>query len=327
MAVSEVFADGVRPKWSPGLNAVGIPKFTSVASWLATGTYGWLPSAQGSGCLDLRGSVTDFTSALASEIARFSCAAYESLLDAGPPAAAARSLGWTLVRHYYATFYCAHALLRIAGTSLTYLSASVVTDLNKVAGQYLGVSPQLVSGLYLVGVDSVNRNLVNLKLISGGKGGSHEEMWGHFLQLLADVENSIVLSQGQIPSALQAVQIFTQLRTSLCSQGKNNGAWPSSIRNAVNYRHDYGVWYPYSRSAKQAEDLVKRMKNWSQLDGPGVVIWSATDDLSKFVDICNVVTHFMTSALNDIAKRATTSGKSFVDRYPFKLLRLRQIAP
>lgn len=327
MAASEVFADGVRPRWAPGLNAVGIPKFKSVASWLETGTYGWLPSTQGSGSLDLRGSVTDFTSALASEITRFSCAAYESLLDSGPPAAASRSLGWTLVRHYYATFYSAHALLRLAGTSLTYLSASVVTDLNKVAGQYLGVSPQLVSGLYLVGVDSANRNVVNLKLISSSKGGSHEEMWSHFLQLLADVENSILLSQGQIPGAIQAVKVSTLLRKSLCSQGKNNGAWPSSVRNSVNYRHDYGVWYPYSKSAKQAEDLLKRMKNWSQLDGSGVLIGSATDDLGKFVDICNVVTHFMTSALKDVAKRATASGKSFVDRYPFKLLRLRQVTP
>lgn len=327
MGVSEVFADGVRPKWPPGLNAVGVPKFTSVASWLATGTYGWLPSAQGSGCLDLRGSVTDFTSALASEITRFSCAAYESLLDAGPPETALRSLGWTLVRHYYATFYSAHALLRIAGTSLTYLSASVVTDLNKVAGQYLGVSPQLISGLYLVGVDTLNRNVVSLKPISSGKGGSHEEMWGYFLQLLADIENSILSSQGHISSALQAVQVSKSLRISLCSQGKNNGAWPSSIRNAVNYRHDYGVWYPYSRSAKQAEDLVKRMKNWSQLDSPSVLIGGATDDLSKFVDLCNIVTQFMTGALKDVSKRATSSGKSFVDRYPFKLLRLRQVTP
>lgn len=327
MAVSDVFADGVRPKWPPGLNTVGTPKFTSVAAWLATGTYGWLPSAQGGGCLDLRGSVTDFTSALASEIARFSCAAYESLLDAGPPGSATRSLGWPLVRHYYATFYSAHALLRIASTSLTYLSASVVTDLNKVAGQYLGVSPQLVSGLYLVGVDSLNRNQVNLKPVSSGKGGSHEDMWSYFLKFLADIENSILLSQGQIPSALQAVQVFTSLRTNLCSQGKNNGAWPSSVRNAVNYRHDYGVWYPYTRSAREAEDLAKRMKNWSQLDSPCVLSGAATDDLSKFIDTCNVVNQLMTHALKDVAKRATTSGKSFVDRYPFKLLRLRQVAP
>lgn len=322
--VGAAFADALRPRWSPGLNNVKRPEFHSIESWLIKGTFGWLPAASGTARLDVRGSGIALTGALASEISRFSCAAYESLMDANPPGASPKALGWPLIRHYYATFYCAHALLRIAGDSLTFVSATTVTALNRVGGQYLGVSPQLTAGLYKIKPDRNSPNVIELTKISAGSGGSHEELWKQFLDFLTEIENSIVLTQGQVPAAIDAVRVSTQLRTHLCRQGKGNGAWPSGIRNSLNYRHEHGVWYPYTKKVQSCTDLATRLQQWKPGSPQGFDIGPTRDDLTCFADTCNVVAQLLTASLSDISFRSPQKGKSFVDNFPFKLLRQQQ---
>lgn len=323
--VTAAFADGLRPKWLSGLNTIGAPKYKSVAEWLQKGTYGWLPTmSSGVNRLDISGSGTGLTDAVASEISRFSCAAYESLLDSLPEDMPTRSLGWPLVRHYYATFYCAHALLRINGISLTYVPAQIAANLNQIGSQYIGYSPQISSGLYLIEREPGQPNVISLTKLSAG-GGSHEDMWKRFLAFLVETENSIISSQGSLPAAQAAVKISKELRAQLCRQGKNDGAWPSTVRNAINYRQDYGVWYPYSRKVEFATDLINRMTRWQPADPLGFEIGGTKDELLCFTDICNVVTQILTSALQDISARSPYAGRSFVDRHAFKLLRHRQI--
>ncbi|MCE3605549.1 hypothetical protein LXA47_18350 [Massilia sp. P8910] len=322
--VGATFADALRPRWAAGLNTVKRPEFPSIESWLIKGTFGWLPAASGSARLDVRGSGIALTGALASEISRFSCAAYESLINDNPPGASTKALGWPLIRHYYATFYCAHALLRIAGDSLTYVSATTISTLNRVGGQYLGISPQLTAGLYQIKADRNSPNVIELTKISAGSGGSHEELWKQFLDFLIELENTIVLTQGQVPVAIDAVRVSTQLRTHLCRQGKGNGAWPSGIRNSLNYRHEHGVWYPYTKKAQSSADLAARLHRWKPGSQHSFEIGPTRDDLTCFADTCNVITQLLTASLSDIALRSPQRGKSFVDHFPFKLLRQQQ---
>lgn len=264
--------------------------------------------------------------AMANEIARFSCATYESLLDAVPGDHSDRALGWALVRYYYATFYAAHALLRISGKSVTMISQQTATLLNSVGGQYLGVSPGVVSGLHLVEMDSTNGHRALIRKIGSNNGGSHEEMWKLFLQLLIELEDQLILTQGRSQDALDAVDILTELRKQLCRRGKNNGAWLSSVRNELNYRQEHGVWYPYKVTDKAATALFSRMQRWVPNAADGYEIGKVKDDLGCFVDSCNVLTRLLTAALCDLSGRAVRARSSFVDRKPFKLLRLRNIA-
>lgn len=322
-AAEVAFADGLRHKWAPGLNAIESFRFNNVESWLTTGTYSWVSASPGSFTLDLRGGSADLTDSLASEISRFSCAAYESLLDSSPPEDAVRSLGWSLVRHYYASFYCAHALMRIAGSSLNHLSGETTSLLNRIGSQYLGASPQIFSGLYQIERTSQNNDIITFRKVSSGNGGSHEDMWSLFLSLLLEVETLVIRSQGQTPGALEAVRISSELRKVLCTNGRANGGWASSVRNAINYRHDYGIWYPYQKRQNTCTELSTRMNRWRPDDPRGLEIGSSTDDLEKFSDICNVISRLLTASLKDIAHRSPKAGKNFVDRYPFKLLRIR----
>lgn len=321
----EFFADILRARWVGGLHKVTTPKIQGVEMWLQSGAYVWLPNNAGSVRLDISTTRDTLAEALASEVARFACATYESLLDALPTEEGDRALSWSLVRHYYATFYAGHALLRLSGSSVTMLSPQTVSKLNKVGGQYLGMSPQLVSGLYLIQVDHSDPSKVELTKIGGGPGGSHEEMWKLFLDLVSSVEGQLILNQGQSQEALAAVRILTELRQQLCKQGKNNGAWLSTVRNNLNYRHEYGVWYPYGVTSKFAANVSKRMSRWKPGHANGYEIGKSHDDLECFVDTCNVMARLLTCALDDLAQRALKTKGSFVDRKPFKLLRLRNL--
>jgi hypothetical protein len=150
-------------------------------------------------------------------------------------------------------------------------------------------------------------------------------MWRLFLNLVRHVENEIVRTQGHSADALSAVAVLTNLRGQLCQQGLNNGAWLSTVRNNLNYRQDYGVWYPYSVTSRFAADLLNRMSRWTPGDANGYGIGPASCDLAGFVDACNVVSKLLTSALADVARRAPSPQRSFVGRKPFKLLRLRNL--
>lgn len=324
--VGELFADLLRLRWVNGLSKVTTPTLVGVESWLTSGAFSWLPSPAGEVLLDVSNNTDSFAEAIASEVSRFSCATYESLLDAEPGPHANRALGWALVRYYYATFYAAHALLRISGQSVTMISAKTASKLNIVGGQYLGMSPGITAGLHLVRVNPHNRSRVSIYKIGGGGGGSHEEMWKLFLDLVVELEEQLILTQGQSQDALNASQTLTDLRKQLCRRGKNNGSWLSSVRNDLNYRHDYGVWYPYKVTSRVALSLITRMQRWL----PGAVdeyeIGWGSDELGCFVDSCNVMARLLTAALSDLSMRSRKTRYGFVDRQPFKLLRLRNVA-
>ena len=294
-----------------------------VEHWLAAGQFSWRSAGTNGALLQLAGP-GHFATALAAEISRFSCAAYESMLDSAPATLAPRSLAWPMVRHYYAVFYCAHALLRAGGRSITFLSSATVAKLNQLAGQYLGVSPQLTGGAYCVSYQAASGD-VDVAKLSGAAGGSHEEMWKEFLALLREIENILLTLGASNATAKVASDLCAALRASLTSQGKVNGAWLSAVRNSLNYRQEHGVWFPYSRKKSACDALTARLLQWHSQPAGGLAISTTKDDLVRAADMCNVVSHLLTATLSDLARRAPAKGKSFVDRAPFRLLRGRGV--
>lgn len=322
--VASAFADGVRLQWPKSINNVCKPKFTSVENWLLTGNYTWHASAPKLIILGHSVKHTDFTEALASEASRFSCAAYESLLDAEPPEPSVKSLGWQCIRHYYATFYIAHALMRLTGSSLTYVSSDTAKFMNKIGGQYLGVFPQMSSGLYSLQRDNTNQNLILLQHLSSG-GGSHQDMWKVFLKLLVTIESSILKALGPIPSAMHAISVSEGIRKALCQRGNNDGGWTSTVRNAINYRQEYGLWYPYTKKMPYYKQAATRLRRWQPSDPEGFDLQPTGNEVEGLADVCAFLSHLLITILKDISARAPDSRSCFVDRGAFKLLRHRSI--
>lgn len=322
--IASAFADGVRTKWASSINVIRKPDYKSVEDWLLRGNYSWVACTPKLMTLGHSIRHTDFTEALASEVSRFSCAAYESLLGAEPSDVLSKSLGWQCIRHYYAAFYIAHALLRITGCSLTYIASSTASTMSRVAGQYLGVAPQISGGLYLLKRGDTDQDTVTLQQLSTG-GGSHQDMWRTFLQLLLNIENAILGALGQIPSAMEAIEISGKLRQILCKHGNNDGGWASTVRNAINYRQDFGIWYPYTKKPKYYQHASSRLRRWKPTDPNGFDIEPSGGEVEGLADVCSVLSQLLMATLKDISARAPDSRTCFVDRGTFKFLRQRSV--
>lgn len=319
----QAFADGIRHKWVSGINDIQVPAFRSIEDWLVRGAYVWKTATAAKVSLAVSLGRDAMTDAVASEISRFSCASYESLLDASPPAGRDRALGWQLIRHYYSAFFAAHALLRVGGISLNFFSGDIAATLNKLGGQYLGVSPGITRGLYCIRRDVSDPTEVTMERLSTG-GGTHEDMWSILLGFLKDVEASIISNMGQHPATLAAVDVSSKLRAQLCNEGRNNGAWPSLMRNSINYKQEYGVWYPYD-SAKVLKCTTAILPRWKPTDIRGFDFSSKPRELVALAEICNVLSHMLTATLKDISNRSPKARSCFVDRGPFKLLKSNHI--
>lgn len=322
---ARVFADGVRPEWAYGINDISSFNYDGVEDWLSKANYAWVSSGSNTHRIDISGCRADYTNALACEIARFSCATYESMLNASPPGHDSRSIGWMLVRHYYAIFYAAHALLRVSGKAVIFLSDATCRRMAMIGGQYLGMAPKVPKGTYLVSVDKSNKSLLEIECISAGNGGSHAELWKQFLTLMLNLENSIVLSYGNSAAGQNAIALMKKLRAQLCSRGKTDGSWPSMVRNTLNYKHGHGVWFPYKRTKKECVDLATRLEKWYPKLGREVEMENTSDELEQFADCCNVMAYFLTTALVDLSSRCTSQRKSFVDQHVLKMLRQHKL--
>lgn len=319
--VADIIRDVARTNWLPHLNSVTVSSFKSIEDWLSKGNYVWHPSPQGSALLEVVGDQKDLAQAYASEISRFSCASYETLLDINSNK---RSMGWQLIQQYYSAFFCAHALLRVNGTAITFLSDKTCTLLNKLGATYLSFSPKLSSGVYQIEYSRAPNP--TLKIIKpSSSSGSHVEMWTVLLNYLNNLENSIILNFGTHTPAMTAVSFLQSISNVLTQSPYSHGGWASSFRSAVNYRHEHYVWYPHTKPSNYYAEITDSLRLWAPNNKQFMQPLLRKDDVTKFIFVCNSLNHILTSILDDISKRSPKPRYSFVDRKPFRILRENKI--
>ncbi|MCE2725129.1 MAG: hypothetical protein ACK5YU_13700 [Burkholderiales bacterium] len=310
----------MREKWLTGLNQVKNVKTPGVAEWLKTGTYSWdFDAATSEYLLRIPRGDQSLSTAFAAEISRFSCAAFQSMLDAEVSARSLKSLAWPLVKDYYGAFYSGHAILRLTGRSITYIPTDLIHTLNKTASMYFGVNPQMKPGQYHL-IFEKSAEVIRIKN-TGSNGGSHEDMWRTLVAEAVSLENSILAKFGGGGVAGAAIVLLSKLRGELCFAGKHNGAWLSSVRNAINYRHDYGVWFPQAMKPNDASAIRSKISGWSQSAcGVDALGTSKQHDLVRHVVVCNAMGGVLRALLQDLVNRAPVPTKCFVAAKPFRLL-------
>lgn len=182
---------------------------------------------------------------------RLSIASFESAAVSHRPADP-RSCAWQFIAYYYAGYFAANALMRLCGYACTNLSALECAEINQQALLY-GVggtseANKLAAGLYYSRFDPKGDELVHLSLV-GGKGGVHIQFWIAFMRFLQDLKKSIK-NDRSLPTVDRnaALAELDELVHGLQREGTDTGAWLSEVRNAVNYRFDYGLWYPYENN-------------------------------------------------------------------------------
>lgn len=317
-------ADGIRLRWIPGLNTVGRVPSSTLPEQLTQAAFAVAACVPGSSVTfhlpTVPGTVP---TAFAAEINRFSSASFETVAGARSSPGLERSLGCPLIRCYYGAFFAAHALLRITGESITYVPQALCHRLDQLTATYIGMSPRLGAGLYHVQTSTPTRTLSLTKIGAGG--GSHEFLWQRFYTFLTNVENELALNFGTLPEAVQAIQTSNDLRSTLSRAGASQGTWLSHSRNAINYRHLYGVWYPYGIRQDRAERLDATIDRWRHDEGPWETWVRFTDDIQTHLGTSQTIVALLRATLLDLSHRNGAVGRSFVDAVPLAFLRWRRL--
>lgn len=139
----------------------------------------------------------------------------------------------------------------------------------------------------------------------------HQLLWnefGKYLIYLSDVGSKTLLSKSEYQEALPTLDFVGQsIKT----------GWLSSVRNDINYRHHYGVWFPHNGINKaQSRELTadrlsfidsKWLESWTLLAQDS----SARTDCNHFFQICRYISNIAIEMAGDLNMR---SGKGLAFR-------------
>jgi hypothetical protein len=234
-----------RNSWLPGVLRAKPTYAGSLRDWIVKGD--WIPDQK---LTSKRARLTVYqlenvVDACVNDAVALSIAAFESSAAASAKSHNPKACAWQFIKYYYSAFFAANALMRLGGFACTNLSATETGALNEQAYLYgLGgatKSDSLQPALFLVEVNAASSS-VALHAINA-KGGVHAQFWSGFNHYLSSLE--VAFKSATTSEKTQALTELIQLQTALGRAGHSSGAWLSEIRNAVNYRFEHGLWFPY----------------------------------------------------------------------------------
>lgn len=264
------------------------------------------------------GATDPVTLFYANECSRFASTSFQSYSAVPQDFEVAEKVPWALVRAYYAAFYGGHSILRILGSSCTYIDGSRLTILRRVLALH-GLVASFPGGLYESVID-VSGAEMSFRLLNNSIGGTHEQFWFVFNKRMLQIEQQVL--QGNLPQlqAQQAWDCLGKFRAVIAS-GASSASWLSSVRNAVQYRHTHGVWFPFQLLKSDRRILSGLARQW---DGDPLAIPLTTGscgDLGAFVAGCTFVVAFCRSLIGLIAERGKRGrAESFVHYGPQRYL-------
>jgi hypothetical protein len=254
----------------------------------------------------------------ANECSRFASASFQTYGTVSQDFEATEKVPWALVHAYYAAFYAGHSILRIFGSSCTYIDGSRLATLKQLLALY-GLLASFQGGLYEATI-SGNGAEIRFQLLGNSLGGTHEQFWHVFNKRMVQIEEQIL--KGNLPQ-LQAQQAWDCLGKfrSVITRGTSSASWLSNVRNAVQYRHTYGVWFPFKLLKSERLALSRLAGRWG---GDPLAVPLSTNscgDLGSFIAGCTFVVSFCRSLItliSELGKRGR--AESFVHYGPQRYL-------
>jgi hypothetical protein len=286
--------------------------FDSLREFLLTGNYAIYAAGNP---LELTATAPDqLLDAWCADISRTACAAFESAASDVTVKSFPRSLGWLLIKSYYAAFFSANALLRLNGDALTYVDSKGVAALASVARTYsVPISP--TAGLAPTKIVGSGNSLE----ISSTKrsGHSHAAVWEAFDEFLNDVAGKI----AALPSTPETSDALGQILKLAAYVRQSGVAWLSMTRNDINYRQLLDVWFPYGKNKPDHRHLARLATGWAsefKIDKP----LSKTEHASVLLlDLSILIVRLCREVIINAAD-LNTGRKSFLNDTTIRMLRL-----
>ncbi|CAA9300969.1 MAG: hypothetical protein AVDCRST_MAG68-436 [uncultured Gemmatimonadetes bacterium] len=313
-----IACDGVRPFWLPGINEVTAPVRRGLGVWLTEKSFQmYMPVQPGSFVLNVADR-KPLLSAFAYDCSRMAMASLESMQGVQPHPTFTRATAWLFVRAYYAAFYAAHAILRMMGVSYTQFEQPQVVAVRDIATVFGMLNAQNIGGGMYECMFDPARNELRCDVARTGSGGTHEVMWVAFGDTLRKLSNDVLLVETLTTRDRQ--DLSNQLSTVAGVLNRGGGNWLSKFRNAVNYRHEYGAWFPYSEYRGAPDRFFQASTKWTE-DPMRLTIWTAPGrDIQTFMETCVWIVALCRELVEDMADRCP-AGRSFHDHGCRELLR------
>lgn len=296
--------ESARLLWCSGLSSLKSKPAQGMQEWLSTATYA--PAISGS-AIELTGvDVQNLLSALAFDINRSTSAASETLRNIVEVSQIPKSSAWHFVKIYYASLFYAHAMLRIWGRSPSYIRTSDLLSLRSALNAYGLSSPyKLQTGQFILRAQMAVP-AVSIEADKGG-GGTHEAIWREFFKALNDLRTA-VQSAPFLSSDKQDIDSRLVVASDLISNKGANVSWLSMMRNEIQYRQGYGLWFPYGGKIKSSNLQADVQHLLSKSFDVQTILISGGGDIERFWAACSTVIWLVRSVLGDMDSVAGAKG-------------------
>jgi hypothetical protein len=317
-----LITQALQPHTLGGLISLGRPSSSSLPDLLtAQGSSYDLDFDETEECIsvDFRDSQTLLPS-LGSDCCRFSTAAFQSITPVSKEIIEKDTLAWSIIKLYYAAFYSGHSIIRMLGESCSFLERAHTSRISSL-GAAMGKTPnfRIERGLYHC---KLNSGATAIKYVKAGgtTGGAHESFWKIFESRIHDLAESVLIGD-LIPTEAQRVFVqFQSFEQALKIGARTYGAL-SALRNDLQYRHLFGVWFPVQLRKRDREKLSRLVAQW-QRDPMDIDLQpTGQDDLSRFVVACTFIVSLCRAMLIRFSELSTEGQRCFACFGPLSFLR------
>ncbi len=246
----------LRSQRVPSLPNVRVLKKLGFSEWIGEMGYRPLSPIESANFKIAYTDNLSFASATATDLIRMSNAALETMSNISKHRIFPKSLGWALIKAYYGAYFSAHALMRAYCFGVIKLESGQVSILrDTVSSAGFTDDGSLIPGYYSMAVDAAAGE-IQLSFIGQNP---HESLWKGFRIFLEIISTKVQNGPGISREKTNLISMFGELQQAIAS------VLPSQIRNKLNYRQEYGVWYPFaSYRAKAHEDLLTFLSRWNE---------------------------------------------------------------
>jgi hypothetical protein len=227
---------------------------------------------------------------------------------------------WSIVKLYYGAFYAGHALMRIIGESCSYFDRNNVNRIGEIF-RTVGKNPSfgLDSGLYHC-ILNITATGLSAKRARGAVGGAHETFWKIFGDRISRLAEQVLTGPLAPEEARQVFGKFVGLTAILSQGGVGQYTWLSTVRNELQYRHKFGVWFPASMRTGEREALGRLSAQWARNPIDVDLGSGKAGSLREFVSACVFIVALCLEMLLWIAERSSVGAQSFARLGPIAFL-------
>jgi hypothetical protein len=238
------------------------------------------------------------------EADRFASACFESLIFQVTKPEYPRSIGWLLIRGYYAAFFALHALLRVHGWACTRLSKNSIRQINQDLKVLYPGAQTLNVGLYFLKCGNGGSE-VQCKKMDAQNGGSHEMLWSLLDQYINEITNTLLVDDSEDEDKKDLTSALERFQRLLNKKG--GAIWFTQVRNRINYSHEYGAWFPYAQSTCDVSRIDSFLECWR--DPPDhAFLTPPQDELLQFAAACAFIVSLCRTTIEDLNFRSKSNS-------------------